>query len=75
LSSCLLLYGAILGVRGFYKMGFKTTTEIALPIWIFYLSLVIGFGLLILFSAEMFVGSVVSLRKELHSSGNRKEDG
>jgi len=75
LSSCLLLYGAILGVRGFYQMGFKTTTEIALPIWIFYLSLVIGFGLLILFSAEMFVGSVVSLRKDLHSSGNRKEDG
>jgi TRAP-type C4-dicarboxylate transport system permease small subunit len=75
LSSCLLLYGAILGVRGFYQMGFKTTTEIAFPIWIFYLSLVIGFGLLILFSAEMFVGSIISLAKDLRSSENRKEDG
>ena len=75
MASCLLLYWAILGVKGFYQMGLKTTTEIAFPIWIFYVSLVIGFGLLILFSAEMFVGSVVSLKKELHSSGNRKEDG
>ena len=75
MSSCLLLYGGILGVRGFYQMGLKTTTEIAFPIWIFYLSLVLGFGLLILFSAEMFVGSVISLAKDLRSSGNRKEDG
>jgi TRAP-type C4-dicarboxylate transport system permease small subunit len=72
-GSCFLLYGAVLGVRGFYQMGFKTTTEISFPIWIFYLSLVIGFGLLILFSAEMFVGSVISLTKDLHPSGNRKE--
>jgi len=75
MGSCLLLFGALLGVRGFYQMGFKTTTEIAFPIWIFYLSLVLGFGLLILFSAEMFVGSVISLAKDPRSSGNRKEDG
>jgi TRAP-type C4-dicarboxylate transport system permease small subunit len=74
MGSCLLLYGAILGVKGFYQMGFKTTTEISFPIWIFYLSLVIGFGLLIVFAAEMFVGSVISLAKDLRSSGNRKED-
>ena len=74
MGSGLLLYGAFLGVRGFYQMGFKTTTEIAFPIWIFYLSLVLGFGLLILFAAEMFVGSVISLAKDLRSSGNRKED-
>lgn len=75
MGSCLLLYGAILGVRGFYQMGFKTTTEIAFPIWIFYLSLVFGFGLLILFSAEMFVGSIISLAKDRRFSGNRREDG
>jgi len=75
MASCVLLYGAILGVRGFYQMGFKTTTEISFPIWIFYLSLAIGFGLLILFSGEMFVGTVISLTKDRRSSGNRKEDG
>jgi TRAP-type C4-dicarboxylate transport system permease small subunit len=74
MGSCLLLYGAILGVKGFYQMGFKTTTEIEFPMWIFYLSLVIGFGLLILFSVEMFVGSIISLSKDLRSSGNRKEN-
>lgn len=74
MGSCLLLYGAILGVRGFYQMGLKTTTEIAFPLWIFYLSLVLGFGLLILFAAEMFVGSIISLAKDLRSSGNRKEN-
>jgi len=73
MGSCLLLYGAILGVKGFYQMGFKTTTEISFPIWVFYLSLVIGFGLLILFAAEMFVGSVISLRKDLRSSGSEQE--
>ena len=75
MASCLLLYGAMLGVRGFYQMGLKTTTEIAFPIWIFYLSLVIGFGLLIFFAAEMFVGSVISLAKDLNSSENEKENG
>jgi len=74
MGSCLLLYGAILGVRGFYQMGLKTTMEIAFPLWTFYLSLVFGFGLLILFAAEMFVGSIISLAKDLHSSGNRKEN-
>jgi TRAP-type C4-dicarboxylate transport system permease small subunit len=74
MGSCLLLYGAILGVKGFYQMGFKTTTEIEFPMWIFYLSLVIGFGLLILFSAEMFVGSIISLSKDLPSFQNRKEN-
>ena len=75
MGSCLLLYGAILGVKGFYQMGFKTTTEIEFPMWIFYLSLVIGFGLLIFFAAEMFVGSVISLAKDLNSSENEKENG
>lgn len=74
MSSCLLLYGSMLGVKGFYQMGFKTTTEIAFPIWIFYLSLVLGFGLLILFAAEMFVESIISLAKDLRSSENRKEN-
>jgi TRAP-type C4-dicarboxylate transport system permease small subunit len=74
LGSCFLLYGALLGVRGFYRMGFTTTTEIVFPIWIFYLSLVIGFALLILCSAEMSVESIVSLAKDFRSYGNRKEN-
>ena len=69
-----LLYGAVLGVKGFYPDGFRTTTEIAFPMWIFYLALAIGFGLLILFAAEMFVESVISLAKDLRSSGNRREN-
>jgi TRAP-type C4-dicarboxylate transport system permease small subunit len=75
MGSCLLLYGALLGVRGFYQMGFKTTTEIAFPIWIFYLSLVIGFSILILFSAEMFLKSILSLKKDSQTKGNREEKG
>ncbi len=73
MGSCLLLYGALLGVRGFYQMGFKTTTEIAFPIWIFYLSLVIGFAILILFSTEIFLKSILSLKKESQTKGNREE--
>ena len=73
MGSCLLLYGALLGVRGFYQMGFKTTTEIAFPIWIFYLSLVIGFAILILFSTEMFLKSILSLKKDSQTKGNREE--
>jgi len=65
----------LLGVRGFYQMGFKTTTEIAFPIWIFYLSLVIGFSILILFSAEMFLKSIRSLKKDSQTKGNREEKG
>ena len=75
IGSCLLLFGALLGVRGFYQMGFKTTTEIAFPIWIFYLSLVIGFSILILFSAEMFLKSIRSLKKDSQTKGNREEKG
>jgi C4-dicarboxylate transporter DctQ subunit len=75
LGSCLLLYGATLGVKGFYQMGFRTTTEIAFPLWIFYLSLVIGFGLLILFAGEMFVKSIIFLATELRPSRSRKENG
>ena len=72
IGACILLYGAVLGVKGFYRMGFKTTTEIAVPMWVFYLALVIGFGLLILFAAEMFAESIISLAKDLRSSGNRR---
>jgi TRAP-type C4-dicarboxylate transport system permease small subunit len=75
MGSCLFLYGALLGVRGFYQMGFKTTTEIAFPIWIFYLSLVIGFAILILFSSEMFLKSILSLKKDSQTKGNREEKG
>lgn len=75
IGSCILLYGAVLGVKGFYRMGFKTTTEIAFPMWIFYLALAIGFGLLILFAAEMFGKSIISLAKDLRPSGSRKENG
>lgn len=74
-GSCVLLHGAMLGVKGFYLMGFRTTTEIAFPVWVFYLSLVIGFGFLILFAAEMFVESVMSLVKDLRTSGSPKENG
>jgi C4-dicarboxylate transporter DctQ subunit len=61
IGSCVLLYGAMLGVKGFYQMGLKTTMEIAFPLWVFYLALVIGFGLLALFAAEMFVKSMFSV--------------
>jgi len=46
IGSSFLFYGAVLGVRGFYQMGLRTTTEIVFPIWIFYLSLAFGFALL-----------------------------
>ena len=72
-SSGLLLYGAVLGVKGYYRMGLRTTMEIPLPLWIVHLSLVAGFGLLIVFAAEMLVKSIISLKKDLHSSGNGKE--
>lgn len=75
IGSCIFLYGSLLGVRGFYQMGFKTTTEIAFPIWIFYLSLVIGFTIMILFSAEMFLESMLSLKKDSPTKGNREEKG
>jgi TRAP-type C4-dicarboxylate transport system permease small subunit len=60
MGSCVFLYGAVLGVMGFYRMGFRTTTEIAFPLWFFYVSLVIGFGLLIFFAAGMFVQFIIS---------------
>jgi len=75
LGSCLLFYGALLGAKGFYQMGFRTTTEIAFPIWVFYLSLVLGFGLLIVFAAEMFVTSLISFFPDSPSAGSRKEKG
>lgn len=74
-GSCFLLYGAMLGVKGFYQMGLKTTTEIAFPLWVFYLSLVIGFALLILFAAELFVKSILSVKTGPHSPECRKENG
>jgi C4-dicarboxylate transporter DctQ subunit len=74
-GSCLLLYGAMLGVKGFYQMGFKTTTEIAFPVWIFYLSLVVGYGLLIFFAAEMFVKSIISLAVDSRPFRSRRENG
>jgi TRAP-type C4-dicarboxylate transport system permease small subunit len=74
-GSCVLFYAAMLGVRGFYQMGFRTTTEIAFPIWIFYLSLVLGYGLLIFFAAEMFVKSILYLATGSGGSVSRKEDG
>ncbi len=74
-GSCLLFYGAMLGVKGFYQMGFRTTTEIAFPIWIFYLSLVVGYGLLVFFAAEMFVKSILSLAIDLRLSRSQKENG
>jgi TRAP-type C4-dicarboxylate transport system permease small subunit len=74
-GSCFLLYGAMLGVKGFYQMGLKTTTEIAFPLWVFYLSLVIGFGLLALFAAELFVKSILSVKTGRHSPECRKENG
>lgn len=72
-GSCMLLYGAVLGVKGFYQMGLRTTTEIAFPLWAFYLSLVIGFALLILFAAEMMVKSITSIKDDSRSSGSQKE--
>lgn len=73
-GSCFLLYGAMLGVKGFYQMGLGTTTEIAFPLWIFYLSLVIGFGLLVLFAAEMFVKSILSMTTDRRSPECRREN-
>jgi len=73
-GSCILLYGAVLGVKGFYHMGFRTTTEIAFPIWIFYLALVAGFGLLFLFAMEMFVKSLLSVCTDRHSPGCSREE-
>ena len=75
IGACFLLYGALLGVRGFYLMGFKTTTEIVFPIWIFYLSLALGFGLLTLFAVEMFVRTIISAKRNPHSGESRKENG
>jgi C4-dicarboxylate transporter, DctQ subunit len=72
-GSCFLLYGAMLGVKGFYQMGLQTTTEIAFPLWVFYLSLVIGFGLLFFSAAEMFVASVISVVAVSRSVGSGKE--
>jgi len=74
IGSCFLLYGALLGVIGFYNMGFRTTTEIAFPIWIFYLSLVAGFGLLLFFAAEMFVKSIISMCTDRRSCGCSREN-
>ena len=74
-GSCFLFYGAMLGVKGFYQMGLGTTTEIAFPLWVFYLSLVIGFGLLFFSAAEMFVTSVISVVADSRSVGSRKEKG
>jgi C4-dicarboxylate transporter DctQ subunit len=73
-GSCFLLYGAMLGVKGFYQMGLRTTTEIAFPLWVFYLSLVIGFGLLVLFAAEMFVKSIVSMTSDRQSPACSREN-
>jgi C4-dicarboxylate transporter DctQ subunit len=73
-GSCILLYGAFLGVKGFYHMGFRTTTEIAFPIWIFYLALVIGFGLLFFFAAEMFVRSIISTCTDRQAPGSSREN-
>jgi len=73
-GSCFLLYGAMLGVKGFYQMGLQTTTEIAFPLWVFYLSLVIGFGLLLLFAAEMFVKSILSMTTDRQSPECRREN-
>jgi len=73
-GSCFLLYGAMLGVKGFYQMGLGTTTEIAFPLWVFYLSLVIGFGLLVLFAAEMLVKSILSMTTDRQSSECRREN-
>jgi TRAP-type C4-dicarboxylate transport system permease small subunit len=74
LGSFFLLYGAMLGVKGFYQMGLRTTTEIAFPLWVFYLSLVIGFGLLVFFAAEMFVKSIISMRTDRQSPGYSREN-
>lgn len=74
-GSCFLLYGAVLGVKGFYQMGFRTTTEIVFPLWIFYLSLVFGFGFLIFFAAEMFVKTILSARTSSQSPDRPKENG
>jgi len=72
-GSCFLLYGAMLGVKGFYQMGLRTTTEIAFPLWVFYLSLAIGFGLLVLFAAEMFVKSIFSMTTDRRTPEGRRE--
>jgi TRAP-type C4-dicarboxylate transport system permease small subunit len=73
-GSCVLFYGALLGVKGFYQMGLRTTTEIAFPLWVLYLSLVIGFGLLFLFAAEMFVKSILFMTADRQSPGCRREN-
>jgi hypothetical protein len=70
MGSCLTA-GPSLG-EGFYKMGFKTTTEIAFPIWIFYLSLVIGWTSDLIFRGD--VRGISHLFGE-DLAGNRKEDG
>ena len=75
IGSSFLFYGAVLGVRGFYQMGLRTTTEIVFPIWIFYLSLAFGFALLILFAVEMFVKKILYLKTNWRSSGSLKENG
>ena len=74
IGACILLYGAMLGVKGFYQMGLKTTMEIAFPLWIFYLALVIGFGLLFLFAAEMFVKSIRFVATNRQPSHSLKEN-
>jgi len=73
MGTCFLLYGAVLGVMGFYQMGFRTTTEIVFPLWIFYLSLVLGFGLLVFFAAEMFVKALLSMRETKRAVESREE--
>jgi C4-dicarboxylate transporter, DctQ subunit len=73
IGSCILLYGAMLGVKGFYQMGLKTTMEIAFPLWVFYLALVIGFGLLVLFAAEMFIKSIISMATNPQPPGSSRE--
>jgi TRAP-type C4-dicarboxylate transport system permease small subunit len=73
-GSCFLLYGAMLGVKGFYQMGLRTTTEIAFPLWFFYLALAIGFGLLFFFAAEMFVRSIISMSTDQQAPGCSREN-
>ena len=57
------LIAGIIAVNHFRELGFETHTEIVLKIWITYLPFPIGFGLLFLFSVEMFWQELISLIK------------
>jgi len=57
------MIAGIIAVNHFRELGFETHTEIVLKIWITYLPFPIGFGLLFLFSVEMFWQELISLIK------------